>query len=76
MSLNPAQAFHLSGGTLREGGPGDVTVFDPRWEWVVDPAAFYSKSRNTPFTGEVLRGRPVLTIVGGRVIHEERAGGK
>jgi dihydroorotase len=53
-----------------------VTVFDPRWEWVVDPAAFYSKSRNTPFTGEVLRGRPVLTIVGGRVIHEERAGGK
>jgi dihydroorotase len=43
---------------------------------VVDPSAFYSKSRNTPFTGEVLRGRPVLTIVGGKVIHEERAGGE
>lgn len=76
MSTNPAHAFHLPGGTLREGVPGDVTVFDPAWEWVVDPASFFSKARNTPFTGEVLRGRTVLTIVGGRVIHEERAGGR
>jgi dihydroorotase len=76
MSLNPARAFRLPGGTLREGSDGDVTVFDPAWEWVVDPAAFHSKGRNTPFTGDVLRGRTVLTVVGGRVIHEERAGGK
>jgi len=76
MSLNPARAFHLPGGTLAEGTVGDVTVFDPSHEWVVDPAAFHSKARNTPFTGDVLRGRAVLTIVGGKVIHEERAAGR
>lgn len=68
MSCAPARAFRLPGGTLREGAPADVTVFDPTAEWVVDPKRFLSKSRNTPFTGWRLRGRPALTIVGGRIV--------
>jgi dihydroorotase len=70
MSLNPARAFGLKAGTLAEGAPGDVTVVDPELEWTVDPMAFHSKSRNTPFKGQVLRGRAVLTVVAGRVVHE------
>lgn len=65
MSCQPARAFNLPGGTLAVGSPADVTVFDPAAVWTVDPAAFLSKSRNTPFAGWELRGRPVRTIVDG-----------
>jgi len=68
MSCAPARAFGLPGGTLMEGSPADVTVFHPSEPWTVDPSAFRSKSRNTPFTGWNLRGRPRWTIVGGRIV--------
>ena len=70
MSCAPARAFGLPGGTLAEGSPADVTVFDPAAEWTVDPKLFRSKSRNTPFTGWRLVGRPRLTVVGGRIVFE------
>ncbi len=68
MSCGPARAFRLPGGTLAEGSPADVTVFDPNEKWTVDAKAFRSKSRNTPFGGWELTGRPKLTIVSGRVV--------
>jgi len=68
MSCQPARVFKLPGGSLAEGGPADVTVFDPAAVWTVDPSAFLSKSRNTPFAGWELTGRPTMTIVGGRVV--------
>jgi len=68
MSCQPARAFDLPGGTLEEGRPADVTIFDPAETWTVDPAAFVSRSRNTPFAGWELTGRPRTTIVGGRVV--------
>lgn len=74
MSLAPARAMGLPGGILAEGSPADVTVFDPAAEWTVDPERFVSKSRNTPFAGWTLRGCAVLTIVGGRIVHDGREG--
>jgi len=68
MSCAPARAFGLLGGTLEKGAPADVTVFDLEARWTVDPAAFVSKSRNTPFAGWELTGRPVRTIVDGRTV--------
>jgi len=73
MTIAPARAFNLPGGTLDVGSPADVTVFDPRAEWVVDPDRFFSKSRNTPFAGWTLRGRTMLTIVGGRIVYDAEA---
>jgi dihydroorotase len=70
MSCGPARAFNLPGGTLAEGSPADVTIFDPEEKWVVDPATFRSKSRNTPFAGRQLVGRPKMTMVGGRFVFE------
>ncbi len=71
MSCEPARAFGLDGGTLAEGSMADVTVFDPEATWIVDPREFRSKSRNTPFAGWELKGRPRWTIVGGRVVFGE-----
>jgi dihydroorotase len=73
LSVNPARILGLKKGSLAEGADADVTVIDPVLEAKVDPARFQSRSRNTPFAGWRLRGWPVLTIVGGRVVHE-RAG--
>ena len=70
MSCQPARAFGLPGGSLAEGSPGDVTVFDPNVKWTVDPEDFVSKSRNSPFIGWELTGRPCYTIVGGRIVFE------
>ena len=70
MSVAPARVFNLPGGTLKAGSPADVTVFDPNAEWIVDPRNFLSKSRNTPFAGWKLKGKPCYTIVGGVVVWE------
>lgn len=70
MSCQPARAFNLPGGTLTEGAPADVSVFDPGAEWTVDPSRFESRSRNTPFAGWTLKGCPRYTIVGGRIVWE------
>jgi len=69
MSSGPARAFNLPSGTLGIGTPADLVLIDTEREWVVQADAFLSKSRNTPFAGVALTGRPVLTVVGGEVVH-------
>jgi dihydroorotase len=69
MSTQPARIIGVDAGTLTPGKVADVTVIDPDVTWVVDPAEFVSKGRNTPFDGVELTGRAVLTIVGGEVVH-------
>jgi dihydroorotase len=70
MSTLPARIFGLPGGTLAVGAPADVVVFDPKARWTVTPSTFFSKSRNTPFTGRELTGRADLTIVRGQVVFQ------
>jgi dihydroorotase len=73
MSVSPARIFNLPGGSLRGGSVADVTVFDPAREWTVDPKAFVSKGRNSPYGGQTLQGLVMCTIVGGKIVHQ-RAG--
>jgi dihydroorotase len=70
LSRDPARLLNLPGGSLAAGAPADLTLLDPDARWTVDPARFASKSRNSPFTGWTLTGRPWKTIVGGRVAWE------
>jgi dihydroorotase len=69
MSCKPARVFHLPGGSLARGAIGDVSVFDPARQWVVNPLAFKSKGRNTPYGGHSLTGQARVTVVGGRVVY-------
>ena len=69
MSTAPAAAFGLPGGSLTEGGPADITVIDPEAAWTCDPRALRSRSQNTPFAGRSMRGRAVLTVVGGKIVY-------
>ena len=72
LSVAPARIFNLPGGSLAPGGPADVVVLDPAARWVVDPQAFFSKSRNTPFGGRQLVGRADVTIVRGQVVFQRK----
>lgn len=65
MSVNPAVILGTDGGSLAAGAAADITILDPEQEWTVNAAEFRSRSRNTPFDGWKLKGKAVLTIVGG-----------
>lgn len=67
LSTNPARILRLPGGTLAVGAPADITLIDPELPWVVDASCLQSRSRNTPFLGYELRGRAVMTLVGGEI---------
>jgi dihydroorotase len=69
MSANPARILGLENG-LRVGQTADLTIIDPDLSYTVAAAGFQSLSRNTPFEGWQLKGRPVLTLVDGRVVYE------
>lgn len=64
----PAGVLNLDKGRLQKGKAADITIIDPDLEKQVEPAKFYSLGKNTPYKGQILRGWPVLTIAGGRVV--------
>jgi dihydroorotase len=70
LTINPARVLGIDRGTLKPGAVADVTVIDPDAEWVIDPARFRSRSRNTPFAGWKVRGRASAVIVAGVVKYE------
>jgi dihydroorotase len=72
MSTNPARILNVPGGNLAVGSLADVSLMDLKREWTVDVNAFASQSRNCPFHGWTLRGKAVMTIVGGKVVWAER----
>lgn len=69
MTVNPAGILGVKAGPLVPGSVADITVIDPELEEMVDSAHFCSKGRNTPFVGRVLKGLPVITIVGGKIVY-------
>lgn len=68
LSTNPASILGVEGGCLKEGGPADLTIFDPDYEYILKPEDIQSKSKNSPFMGKPMKGINLLTIVGGRVV--------
>lgn len=69
MSTTPARLLNLPAGTLQIGAPADVAVIDPEAHWIVNPEAFRSKGRNTPFAGWELIGQVRYTFVGGQCVY-------
>ena len=67
LSTNPRRVLHLPEIRIQEGEMANLTIFDPVAEWVVDPAAFHSQSRNSPFGGYRLKGKPFGVLNNGQV---------
>lgn len=68
MSVNPSGILGLNKGTLSVNKAADITIFDPQKEWTVDISKFESKSKNSPYDGFKLCGKPEYVIVGGDIV--------
>jgi dihydroorotase len=69
-TAGPARVFDLRGrGSLARGSYADVTIFDPKKRWTFDVSKSSSLARNTPFDGWQLTGKPIVTIVAGRIVY-------
>ena len=72
MSANPAAILNLEGGALKEGAPADFIAVDLNEEWTIEPEAFVSKGKNSPFGGKKVFGKIKCTAVDGEIKYEEK----
>jgi dihydroorotase len=72
MSTNPAKILGLDTG-ITAGRPADISIIDPDLSYKIDSSKFQSLSRNTPFNGWDIKGKAVLTMVGGKILFDEMA---
>ena len=70
---SPRRVFGLPDVRLEAGHPADLVLIDPEAAWTVEPTAFQSKGRNTPFAGQRLVGRALATICDGEITHLDAA---
>ena len=70
MSENPRRIFRL-GGAMRVGERADIAVFDVREPYKIDTTEFLSMGKATPFEGEEVYGRCMLTLFGGEKVWKE-----
>lgn len=68
MTINPALMYHLDCGYIAEGGPADLVIFNDNSETI---DTFYSKSNNSPFKGQTLKGQVQYTIFDGKIIYQK-----
>ncbi len=68
MSTNPAKLYKLNAGSLQEGAPADLFLWNKDKKWTVEK--FESKSQNSPFIGWELDGKIEYTICDGNVIYK------
>lgn len=67
-TVGPARVLGIDRGMLGKGKRADITVFDPRVEWVYRKEDILSKSKNSPFIGRKMKGRVTTTIYKGRIV--------
>lgn len=70
LTANPAQVLRLPAGRLAKGAPADLVLMDPGAPRRIDPQAFRSRSKNSPFKGRLLQGAVLRTVVAGKTVFE------
>jgi dihydroorotase len=63
----PARIVGIARTRLREGEPANLTLVDPSRQWSVTADRLRTKSKNTPFLGQTVKGKVLLTLVAGVV---------
>jgi len=72
-SINPQKIMKVVPWGLFEGSAADLTILDLNRTWTFDVNQSRSRSRNSPFHGWPMKGKAVGTIVGGKVVFQDRA---
>jgi dihydroorotase len=68
LTFQPNQLFKLDKGTLGIGKAADITLFDEKMEYTIDPSQFRSRSKNSPYKGWKVRGKVLRTLVNGKTV--------
>ena len=73
MAEGPAQLAGLEErkGRLAVGFDADMVVFDPGAEWNVTPMDLHHRSGISPYLGEHLRGKVLMTFLRGECVHKQ-----
>lgn len=66
LAYRPRNILGLPVPRIQEGVQANLTFFDPQHSWKVDSGRLYSKSRNTPLEGQVLKGKVLGAINNGK----------
>lgn len=68
MSINPAKILQVEGGVLAPGKHADITLVDLKKKWTPTKEDLLSKGKNCLFLGMDLVGKPIYTIVDGKIV--------
>ena len=68
LTFQPNQLFKLDKGTLGIGKAADITLFDEKMEYTINPSQFKSRSKNSPYKGWKVKGKVLRTMVNGKTI--------
>jgi dihydroorotase len=68
LTYQPNQLFKLDKGTLSIGKAADITLFDEKMEYTINPSQFKSRSKNSPYKGWKVKGKVLRTMVNGKTI--------
>jgi dihydroorotase len=68
LTFQPSQLFKLDKGTLGIGKAADITLFDEKKEYTIDPSQFKSRSKNSPYKDWKVRGKVLRTLVNGKTV--------
>lgn len=70
MTKTPAEIVGVPYGQIEVGGLADLTLVDLDAKYTIDSSKFYSKGKNTPFNGFVVKGKVKYTVVGGKIKYQ------
>lgn len=73
MSAEPRRILGIPEAKIEKGAHAEFIIADLDREWTVEPEKFASKSRNSVFKGEKLKGKVLMTVSAGRVIYKDEA---
>ncbi len=57
-------------GSLAVGNTADITIIDPNKKWLVNANKFVSKGKNTPLSGQALKGKVMATLYSGKLVYQ------
>ena len=70
LTHKPAKVLDLTSGTLSDGVPADICIFDPDEKWTVSRDTLHGRSTNSPWLGKELQSRILSTFVNGKKVFE------
>ena len=62
LTINPRNIMNFNSNLFKKGALAEITIIDPDHEWIFSEENIYSKSKNSPFIGEKLKGKIHYTL--------------